>query len=295
MSHTIALSSSGDALRSFLDALSSRNLSPATLRAYRIDILQFLIFLKETNVAVRGPADVDRADVAAYLAYLGRLSLSGVSRARKLAALRSFFAFLVAEGCVPKSPAAGVVAPKKERRERTYLRPSEYRALLSVAGSNPRDYAILQTFLQTGLRVSELCSLELRDVDLIGRSLTVRGGKGLADRTIELEYKASQAIKNHLSLRPPSKYQEVFLNQYGEPIGERGVRKLLVTYARLAGLSRSVTCHSLRHTFATYKAERGVSPFMLQRWLGHRNLTTTQIYVHMGRENALRVMENTSL
>jgi site-specific recombinase XerD len=85
------------------------------------------------------------------------------------------------------------------------------------------------------------------------------------------------------------------LNYKGEPISERGVRKLVVKYTKAAGITKKVSCHTLRHTFATYKAERGVSPFQLQQWLGHANLNTTQIYVHLGKQNAKKIMEQTSL
>src|SRR5438270_4203922 len=85
------------------------------------------------------------------------------------------------------------------------------------------------------------------------------------------------------------------LNYKGEPISERGIRKLVVKYRKNAGITKRASCHTLRHTFATYKAERGVSPFQLQQWLGHANLNTTQIYVHLGKQNAKKIMEQTSL
>ncbi len=150
-------------------------------------------------------------------------------------------------------------------------------------------------FLQTGIRISELCSLSLSDVDLVDRTLTIRQGKGMADRTIELEKKGLQALRNYLASRLQSLTDALFLNYQAEPISERGVQKLLQKYVKLAGITKKISPHSLRHTFATYKAERGVSPYQLQQWLGHRNLTTTQIYVHLGKQNSRKVMEFTSL
>jgi integrase/recombinase XerC len=202
---------------------------------------------------------------------------------------------LVGTGAIPISPAESVSAPKRERNGRTYLIPEEYTRLLSLAGSNPRDYAILQVFLQTGIRVSELCRLTLSDVDLVDRAVTIRQGKGMADRTIELEKKGLQALRNYLRSRPQSLSDALFLNYQAEPISERGVQKLLAKYVKLAGITKRISPHSLRHTFATYKAERGVSPYQLQQWLGHRNLNTTQIYVHLGKQNSRKVMEFTSL
>lgn len=279
----------------FLRALSGKNRSEATLRAYRTDIGQFIGFLVATNICIDSPTDVVHDDVMEYLAHLGQRGISGVTRARKLAALREYFRYLHAHGAISSSPLEHVDTPKKERTSRTYLRAEEYTKLLSLAGGNARDFAIFQTFLQTGIRVSELCSLTLSDIDLPGAMLFVREGKGKASREIALEKKAIQALKGYLAVRPESGYEELFLNRDGQPLGQRGVRKLVAKYKKLAGITKKMSCHSLRHTFATAKAERGVSPYQLQQWLGHRNLNTTQIYVHLGKQNAKKVMEATSL
>jgi len=284
-----------DGLRRFLETLTAKNRSPATLRAYDIDLSQFFSWLHDNNYLAATSHRVEKADVLDYLTALGRRGLTGVSRARKIAAIREYFRFLEESGEIAKSPASGVETPKKERPGRTSLRPEEYTRMLSLAGAHPRDYAILQVFLQTGVRVSELCDLHIDDVDLGGRALRVRDGKGMAAREIELEKKGVQAIKTWLAIRPQVFDDRLFLNKDGEPISERGVRKLVVKYRVAAGITKRASCHSLRHTFATYKAERGVSPFQLKEWLGHANLNTTQIYVHMARQNAKKVMEATSL
>ncbi len=120
-------------------------------------------------------------------------------------------------------------------------------------------------------------------------------GKGEAESEIELERKGMEALKNYLNVRAESLDDHLFLNKDGQPISERMVRKIVAKYKMRAGITKKASCHSLRHTFATYKAEKGVSPFQLQQWLGHANLNTTQIYVHMGRQNAMKIMEATSL
>jgi site-specific recombinase XerD len=256
---------------------------------------QFLSWLSENDLIVTSPADVTKSHVSEYLAHLSDQGLSGRTRARKLAAIKEYFCFLVARGLIPVSPAETMTAPKRERNGRTYLTVAEYTRLLSLAGSNPRNYAILQVFLQTSIRISELCNLTLSDVDLADRTLTIRQGKGMSDRTIELEKKGYQAIKNYLRSRPQSLGDVLFLNYQAEPLSERGVQKLLQKYVKLSGITKKISPHSLRHTFATYTAERGVSPYQLQQWLGHRNFNTTQIYVHLGKQNARRAMEFTSL
>jgi site-specific recombinase XerD len=281
-------------LADFLRSLTAKNRSAATLLAYETDLRQFVAYLAATNVAATEPGCVERIDVVEFLADLGARGASGVSRARKLSAIREFFRSLVTNETIARSPADGVETPRRERNIRTYLRPEEYSRMLSLAGSNPRDYAMLETFLQTGVRVSELCTLTIDDLDLEGRVLRVRG-KGMVAREVDLERKGVLALKNWLNVRPPAIARQLFLNKDGGPFGVRGVRKLVEKYRGLAGITRKASCHSLRHTFATYKAERGVSAFQLQRWLGHASVATTQIYVHLGRQSGRKLMEETSL
>src|SRR5256714_2853818 len=280
-------------LATFINALSGENRSSATIRAYQTDIQQFLSYLHETNVSVRTPADVEKMDVVEYLSVLAKRELTGVARARKMSALREYFRFLEGIGVILKSPTMGIETPKREKNGRQVLRSDEYTKMLSLAGVNPRDYAILQVFLQTGIRVSELAHLRIEDIDFIKPAISVRG-KGSVEREIALEKKGIHALKSYLAIRPESISTRVFLNYQGEPISERGIRKLVVKYRKEAGITKKASCHTLRHTFATYKAEKGVSAFQLQQWLGHANLNTTQIYVHLGKQNARKVMQDTS-
>jgi site-specific recombinase XerD len=279
----------------FLRSLEGQNASSQTLKAYRIDLAQCFAIVAECNGTVHTPAQLTRGDIEDYLAELARRHLSGVTRARKLAAVRMYFRYLVSQGLLVSSPTEGVATPKKEKRGKTALRPDEYSRLLALAGSNPRDYAILQVFLQTGVRVSELVNLRLDDIDLIGKTLTVTQGKGQQARIIALEKKASQAIRTYLAVRGDTLEDHLFLNQYGEFLRERGVRKLVAKYLEAANITKSVSCHGLRKTFATYKAARGVSPYQLMDWLGHKSIATTQLYVQLGKQDGHKVMEATSL
>jgi integrase/recombinase XerC len=278
----------------FLDALSGKNRSAATIRAYQTDLLQFIRFLHDTSVLIASPQDGQKVDIIDYFSHLSKKDLTGVARARKLSAIREYFRFLEGLGQIDKSPTTGVETPKREKNARQFLRSDEYTKMLSLAGVNPRDYAILQVFLQTGIRVSELAHLTMNDIDFLKPSLIV-AGKGNVSREIALEKKGIQALKSYLAVRPESLASRLFLNYKGEPISERGIRKLVVKYTKAAGITKKASCHTLRHTFATYKAEKGVSPFQLQQWLGHANLNTTQIYVHLGKQNAKKIMEQTSL
>jgi site-specific recombinase XerD len=281
-------------LATFLSTLFGKNRSAATIRAYQTDIAQFISFLHANNVSIHTPAEVEKIDVMEYLSALAKRELTGIARALKLSALREYFRFLEGVGVITKSPTTGIETPKREKNGRQVLRPDEYTKMLSLAGANPRDYAVLQVFLQTGIRVSELAALRIDDIDFIKPSITVRG-KGRVEREIALEKKGIHALKSYLRVRPNSDSDRVFLNYQGEPISERGIRKLVVKYRKEAGITKKASCHTLRHTFATYKAEKGVSAYQLQQWLGHANLNTTQIYVHLGKQNARKIMQDTNL
>jgi integrase/recombinase XerC len=221
----------------FVDALAGKNRSQATIRAYQTDLSQFITFLHETDVLTASPYDVQKVDVVEYFSFLSKKALTGVARARKMSAIREYFRFLEGLGYISKSPTTGVETPKRERNTRQFLRSDEYTKMLSLAGANPRDYAILQVFLQTGIRVSELAHLRMNDVDFLKPSLTV-SGKGKVSREIALEKKGLQALKSYFSVRPDSLSERVFLNYKGEPISERGIRKLVVKYTKAAGITK---------------------------------------------------------
>jgi site-specific recombinase XerD len=283
-----------ETLTVFLRDLTARNVSPHTITAYSSDLRQLLTWIHENTISTR-PDQVTKADITEYLTVLAAKSQAGVTRARKLAAIKTFFAHLVELELLPTSPATHIAMPKKERKQVVYLRPDEYNRMLALAGANARDYAILQLFLQTGIRVSELVGLRIEDIDLVARTMRIMG-KGQKERMIDLEKKAVGAVKSYLAARPKALSTQVFLNYQGEPISDRGIKKIVEKYRILAGISKKIGCHSLRHTFATYKAERGVSAFQLRDWLGHASMDTSLLYVHLGKtEAAKKAMEATSL
>src|SRR6266480_3719774 len=279
-------------LTRYLNSLSGRNLSNHTATAYRTDLLQFLNFLAENDITVDSPAKITRTHILDYLSHLAVLGRSGVTRVRKLAAIREYFKFLVAEGTLTHSPTENISRPKQERKQRVFLRVDEYMRLLNAAAGNSRDYAILQLFLQTGIRVAELVGLSLTDIDLEAGTMLING-KGNKQRTIYLEKKATQALRAYLSDRPHNLDQHIFLNYQGNGLSVRGVMDIVEKYQQLAGISKKFSCHSLRHTCATYKAVKGYTPPDLQDLLGHKKPETSLIYVHMARD-ARQLMQQTS-
>ncbi len=256
------------ALTGFLNSLTARNTSRHTRIAYQTDLRQFFTWLLENDVTVKAPIHISRGRIIEYLAFLAQQGRSGVTRARKLAAIREYFKYLVAEELLPASPASTIAMPKKERKSRVFLREDEYMKLLNAAAGNSRDYAILQLFLQTGIRVAELVGLKLSDIDLDQGEMLING-KGSKQRTIYLEKKATQALRGYLADRPRSVDQHIFLNYRGTGLSVRGVMDIVEKYGKAAGITKKFSCHSLRHTCATYKAKKGYMPRDLQQLLGH--------------------------
>jgi site-specific recombinase XerD len=280
-------------LNLYLQSLVGRNLSKHTTIAYQTDLVQFLSWLTENDVTVISPGKITRIHILDYLAYMAGIGRSGVTRARKLAAIREYCKFLVDAQSVSSSPAEHIAMPKKERKQRVFLRVDEYMRLLNAAAGNSRDYAIFQLFLQSGIRVAELVELELDEIDLDAGTMLING-KGNKQRTIYLEKKATQAIKSYLKDRSRSADQHVFLNYQGYGLSVRGVMDLVEKYRLAAGITKKFSCHSLRHTCATYKASKGYTAAELQDLLGHEKPETSLIYVHMARD-AKKLMQQTSL
>jgi integrase/recombinase XerC len=282
-------------LEGFLRSLEGRNCSPATRRAYATDLAQLVSWLWTTFAPDILPAEIQRADLEDYLYTLARSGLTGMTRARKLAAIRAFFRHLKSHDVVSSSPAEDLEIPKKERKQQVWLHADEYAEMVNQAADNPRDRAILQVFLQTGVRISELCDLTLEDLDTTSKTLHVQHGKGMVARAIPLEKKVLTALATWLKLRPDVLDEHLFLNRYGEPISQRGVRKLVTKYREAAGITKKATPHSFRRTFADHKARGGVPLPDLMDWMGHKKLSTTQGYINPNAVNKRKLMEATSL
>ena len=274
---------------SFMSYLSvERGLSVNTLSAYGGDLREFCGFLKPLGIACW--EDVSREHLVGYLEKMSE-SLSARSRARRLAAVRSFFKYLERTGRLVKSPASGVRFPKLGLTLPKVLSPSEVEALLSMPdASRPlgeRDKALLELLYATGLRISELAELQLKQVHLDAGYLVVRG-KGDKERLVPMGEWASEALKAYLEgsrilLAGKGNGREVFLNRAGQGLSRQGLWKIIKNYARRAGIGRNMTPHMLRHSFATHLLENGVDLRLLQTMLGHADVSTTQIYTHVAR------------
>src|ERR671914_251897 len=164
-------------LQIFLRALQGQNYSSKTLRAYGDDLTQFLGWVQKNRVDWDIPTRLTRADIEGFMQYLAAQRMSGVTRVRKLAAIRKFFAFMAENKILQGNPAHTVKGARREEKEPNILYKEQYKALLYEASEHPRDYAIIMTFLQTGIRLSELVNLRVDDLDFANKVLTIRQGK----------------------------------------------------------------------------------------------------------------------
>jgi integrase/recombinase XerC len=295
----------GDLVQKFLHSIEyEKNFSEHTLKSYRSDLEHFLRFLfapadgaAADGVAQPGEAEVRKAITAVdvltlrrYLAALREHQYSRATVARKLATLRSFYKHLCRTGELTENPVAVIRTPKQERRLPKFLDPTEIQRLLDAPKGNDlltlRDRAILETIYSTGMRVSELCRLDMDDVDFLGEVLRLRG-KGRKERLAPIGSYAVRAINAYLDARRVHSHvaafevKPLFLNRHGRRLNQRSVRRKLAKYLAEAGLDPSVSPHTLRHSFATHMLNRGADLRAVQELLGHRSLSTTQIYTHV--------------
>jgi integrase/recombinase XerC len=282
-----------DPLAAFLRHLRlEKQLSPHTLRSYRSDLEQFRQYCATTTGA-RALGEVLRAVdvrlVRAWLMHLHGLGLEPASIARKLAALRSWLRFLVRRGELSRNPAAEVRGPRLPRKLATFLPIDESQALLDGGPAAERDRAVLELLYASGLRVSELAGLDLDDVDLGQRTVRVLG-KGTKERVVPFGTRAAAALDTYLGERGHGA-GPLFVGRRGRRLGVRSIFDVVRRQARATGLTRRVTPHTLRHSFATHLLDRGADLRMIQELLGHSRLSTTQRYTHVSTSQLMRVYD----
>jgi site-specific recombinase XerD len=267
----------------FLKALSGNNFSAESIRAYNADITQFIDFLQSIRVDWNTPKKIQRLDIVAFMDRLGGLGRSGTTRARKLASIRHFLKFLKENDVIAGNPAETITRAKKEEKDPTVLFRNEYKALLFEAQENSRDYAILLTFLKSGIRESELAALEIDDIDYVHNELTVREGKGKKERSIPLMPELKRALLRYVDERERQAnivdVETLFLARNGTSLNPSSIRKLVKKYYAKAGVRKSGV-HTLRHTFSAHNVNNGMSIADLQKVLGHKKKETTLKYIH---------------
>jgi integrase/recombinase XerC len=283
------------------------NASVHTLRSYATDLEQFRSFLLSKDFSIdekSGDVSVEKVDHLAIRAYLSHLyrSHKKSSLARKLAAQRSFFRYLVEEGFLAQNPAEIVATPKQEKPLPTFLPVDEVFSLLETPDRSTtwgaRDRAILETLYSCGIRVSELTGLSEGDVDFSLGILKVYG-KGRKERIVPIGEKALAAIRESLPQRDrilgglghKGRGSPLFINARGGRLTSRSVARILHKYILKCGLLRKVSPHALRHSFATHLLDAGADLRAIQELLGHVSLSTTQRYTHVSVDKLMEVYD----
>lgn len=287
-----------EALTDFIHYLQiEKGLAENTLISYKRDLTRYVTFLKQATYTSWD--DVERIDIISFLAILKKEGKSTATIARTISAIRSLHQFLLLEQRAKKDVSIHLETPKKSRILPDVLSIDEVEQLLQIKSDTPlaiRNKAMLELLYATGLRVSELISLELNDVHLT-MGFVRCFGKGNKERIVPLGDVASEAIEHYLQYSRPiltkrnAHETKFFVNHHGRPLSRQGFWKLLKKLALEAGLTKPITPHTLRHSFATHLLENGADLRAVQEMLGHADISTTQIYTHVTKSRLKDVYE----
>ncbi len=279
------------AVPSFLNYLKvERNCSELTIKSYTDDLSHLSEFILEQFGTVPRPAAIEVSQLRGYVAYLHECGYAQATVARRLACLRSFFRYCQREGLCDSNPAKPLRTPRAGKKLPHFLTTEEVGRLLVAPSATKddgrRDRAILETVYSAGLRVAEVVGLDLKDYDRSSGIIRVLG-KGRKERIAPVGSYATKALLSWLTVRKPdTKADEIdqaalFLNRFGRRLTTRSIGRMLEKHILTAGLSQQTSPHTLRHSFATHLLDGGADLRSVQELLGHKSLTTTQIYTHI--------------
>ena len=272
---------------------AERNASVHTVKSYRRDLLEFFGFVRQQQIS--SMKDVTKQTLRAYMAELMQLGLAKSSIARKMSAIRSFYRYLLREELIAVSPAATTASPKLDKHLPSFLSIDEARRLIEAPDASmpqgQRDRALLELLYASGLRVSELVSLDMEQIDPATNEIRVRG-KGSKERIVLIGEPAALALDTYINdgrekLLEGKKNDALFLNRYGQRLPVRRVQKIIDKHA--AAIGKKVHPHMLRHTFATHLLDGGADLKVVQELLGHADLSSTQVYTHVTQSRARQI------
>ena len=276
----------------FLD--TEKGYADNTIAAYRNDLTQFLRYLEEKD-KISSWAEVDKDTIISYVLNLKEREYTSSTVARKVAAIKSFFHYLMAEKVISDDPTATLDSPKVKKRLPKAISREDIEQLLDApaqgtSAKSQRDHALLELLYASGMRVTELVSLDVSDVNLASRAVRVRGKKASSkERVIPIGDRALDALqiyvnKGRMQLVRDPEEPALFLNHRGQRLTRQGLWLIIKHYVDEVGISEDVTPHTLRHSFAAHKLSQGKSLQDIQKLLGHANISTTQVYQHVGQE-----------
>jgi integrase/recombinase XerD len=281
-----------DKIDDFINYLGiERGLSENTLAAYMEDLIQYVEFLK--TIQINSWDEVMRGQIISYIVYMRDLGLKATSISRKIAALKTFFRFLIQEEILKIDPTIDIDLPKQEDRLPKFLTISEVERLINTPDIDKplglRDKAMFEFLYATGVRVSEIIAVKVADINLeIGFAKVF--GKGGKERIVPIGKIAAPYIQQYIenvraNMVKKNKKQSttdiLFLNWHGEPLTRQGFWKIIKWRARCAGITKAVSPHIIRHSFATHLIENSADLRSVQEMLGHANIVTTQAYTHL--------------
>ncbi len=285
-----------DLTQQYLDYLIiEKGLSENSLMSYSADLAQYITFLEKNRI--NDPADVNTTFIFAWLIDLSKKGLSAKSRARHLITIRGFYKFLVNEKKITKNPVKKVEIPKTGLALPKIMTVKEVADLLDAPDiRKPREMrnsAMMEIMYGAGLRVSELISLKLQDINLDANCVRVMG-KGSKERLIPIGSPARSITQEWINQGRPALLHKtstpyLFVARAGKPMTRQAFWKIIKKYALLAGISKNITPHTLRHSFATHLLEGGADLRSVQTMLGHSDISTTQIYTHISREYLMKM------
>jgi integrase/recombinase XerC len=292
-------------IHSFINFITAeKGYSAHTIRNYESDLQQFSKFVAIKKNLKPGDQGIEFVDYRLIRSYLGELFTTCRRKtvARKLSALKSFFRYLELRGLVTCNPAIDITTPKQEKLIPSYLPIDDMFALLKEPDTEKdlglRDLAILELLYSSGIRVSELVTLNIENLDLTSRLVTV-SGKGGKERLLPVGRKATLAIKKYIEHTDntrkkaghSTRHGPLFLNYRGGRLSVRSVDRLVKRYSRQCGITMKISPHSIRHTFATHLLDGGADLRSIQELLGHVSLSTTQKYTHVSIDKLMEVYD----
>jgi len=285
------------AIENFLAYLQQeRNYSDHTIRSYRTDLHQFEAFLTDFDLDYR---QVARSDIRMYLAQLKRRRNRKATIARKLASLKSFYRYLKRKHAVDTNPAALVATPKQDKALPKFLTLEEINRLFELIDTGDffgkRNRAILELFYATGMRIAELVTIRMKQIDLDHQLVRVLG-KGGKERIVPFGNPAAAALRQYVSARRAFLMEagalaeeHLFLNKDAHGISARGVRMIVTRFLYMAADRHGLSPHALRHSFATHMLDNGADLRAIQELLGHASLSTTQRYTHITHDRLMQI------
>jgi site-specific recombinase XerD len=280
--------------------MPARDLATRTRQEYTNDLTDLIGFLAKRGITRL--KQVSLQDLENYQAEMDRRGYQASTRERKTYAIKSFFRFLHHHGIIVTNVASKLIPPRPKKPEPRFLSEDEYQRLLRACSHHPRDAAVIEVLLQTGMRLSELARLTIYEVEVPKRinrepdntgTARVRRKGGKVD-TIPLNYKACQALAAWMKVRPKVGHLSLFVTKFNTPMSKRAVQYTVGKYLQAAEI-KNASVHTLRHTFGTHHALRGTDLKTIQETLGHADLSTTAIYVSLAKNAQRRALQQNAL